>query len=30
MLLSAALTYVAGLISSLLELIRLILIARDH
>ena len=30
MLLSAALTYVAGLISSLLELLRLILIARDN
>lgn len=30
MLLSAALTYVAGLISSLLELLRLVLIARDN
>ena len=30
MLLSAALTYVAGLISSILELLRLILIARDN
>ena len=30
MLLSAALTYVAGLISSILELLRLVLIARDN